>query len=179
MIIEINLQKFDNLRSTDLFYEAPTFWNRPSSLQGLMLKQFSRLKVKGIIHNINSTHNLVINIKIVQTVLNDKHIFTLIEYMYQMVGPHIWGYSTPIASNLHETKAVAWTMARHSNCWFCWFGKSDTVFASHYLRYIPVSDIQGLHQFGPLILAPQLTAARRSQVHGLILASDWNTCCIV
>lgn len=61
--------------------------------------------------------------------------------------------------------AVTSMMVQHSNCTLsvimegC-FGKSDTVFASHYLRDISVTNVQGL-QFGLLVLAQQPTTAHQ------------------
>ncbi|XP_046542522.1 uncharacterized protein LOC124252889 [Haliotis rubra] len=65
----------------------------------------------------------------------------------------------------HETRALASTMALHRNCSLqsimegC-FWRSDTVFASDYLWDLSVTYVEGLHEFGPLVLAQQLSLAR-------------------
>lgn len=72
----------------------------------------------------------------------------------------------PTANNPHEIRALASTMALHSNCSVptimegC-FWKSNTVFASHYLRDLAVEDVEGLQSFGPLVVAQQLTKPSR------------------
>lgn len=83
---------------------------------------------------------------------------TVILAAYDAAGlPH------PVASNPHEIRALASTMALHRNCSVpaimegC-FWRSTTVFASHYLRDLAVEDVQGLQTFGPLVVAQQLAA---------------------
>ena len=72
----------------------------------------------------------------------------------------------PSAHNPHEIRALASTMALHRNCSVpaimegC-FWRSNTVFASHYLRDLAVEDVQGLQSFGPLVVAQQLTRPSR------------------
>ena len=74
--------------------------------------------------------------------------------------------SPPKANNPHEIRALASTMALHRNCSVpaimegC-FWRSNTVFASHYLRDIAVADVEGLQSFGPLVVAQQLTNPSR------------------
>ena len=76
------------------------------------------------------------------------------------------GLPHPRAHNPHEIRALASTMALHSNksvtaimegC----FWRSSTVFSSHYLRNISVTDVEGLHSFGPLVVAQQVTKPDR------------------
>ncbi|XP_071084229.1 uncharacterized protein [Haliotis cracherodii] len=72
----------------------------------------------------------------------------------------------PRTNNPHEIRALASTMALHSNCTIktimegC-FWRSDTVFASHYLRDVTLEDIEGVRSFGPLVVAQQVTNPRR------------------
>ena len=72
----------------------------------------------------------------------------------------------PVANNPHEIRALASTMALHRNCSVptimegCYW-RSNTVFASHYLRDVAVEDVQGLQSFGPLVVAQQLTKPSR------------------
>ena len=76
------------------------------------------------------------------------------------------GLPPPSASNPHEIRALASTMALHRNCSVtsimegC-FWRSNTVFATHYLRDLSVQDVEGLQSFGPLVVAQQLTRPRR------------------
>ena len=76
------------------------------------------------------------------------------------------GLDPPVANNPHEIRAIASTMALHRNCSVpeimegC-FWRSNTVFASHYLRDLSVSDVEGLRSFGPLVVAQQLTKPQR------------------
>ena len=78
------------------------------------------------------------------------------------------GLDHPVAHNPHEIRALASTMALHRNCSIpsimegC-FWKSNTVFASHYLRDLAVADVEGLQSFGPLVVAQQLTRSQRPQ----------------
>ena len=75
------------------------------------------------------------------------------------------GLPPPKADNPHELRALASTMALHSNCSVvdivqgC-FWATDSTFASHYLRDVSVEDVRGLPSFGPLVLAQQLTHPR-------------------
>ena len=76
------------------------------------------------------------------------------------------GLEPPSAHNPHEIRALASTMALHSNCSVsaimegC-FWRSDTVFANHYLRDLAVEDVKGFHSFGPMVVAQQLTKPRK------------------
>ena len=76
------------------------------------------------------------------------------------------GLPPPEASNPHEIRAIASTMALHRNCTVgsimegC-FWRSNSVFASHYLRDLAVEDVEGMQSFGPLVVAQQLTTTRR------------------
>ena len=71
------------------------------------------------------------------------------------------GLPAPTWARPHELRAVAASMALHSNisvqnivqgCF--WAG--DSTFASHYLRDMSVEDVEGLKSFGPLVLAQQI-----------------------
>ena len=76
------------------------------------------------------------------------------------------GLPHPASDHPHEIRALASTMALHRNCSVpqimegC-FWRSNTVFASHYLRDLAVLDVQGLQSFGPLVVAQQLTKPSR------------------
>ena len=76
------------------------------------------------------------------------------------------GLDPPVASNPHELRALSSTMALHRNCSVAdimegCFWKSNTVFASHYLRDLSVTDVEGLRSLGPLVVAQQLTKPSR------------------
>ena len=77
------------------------------------------------------------------------------------------GLPPPATYNPHEIRAVASTMALHSNISIqtimegC-FWTSNTVFASHYLRNVSVQDVKGSSSFGPLVVAQQLSTHRRA-----------------
>ena len=71
------------------------------------------------------------------------------------------GLPAPTWARPHELRAVAASMALHSNisvqnivqgCF--WAG--DSTFAAHYLRDMSVEDVEGLKSFGPLVLAQQI-----------------------
>jgi integrase len=74
----------------------------------------------------------------------------------------------PASINLHETRAIASTMALHSNCSLsdimqgC-FWKSQSVFSSHYLRDVEVVDKDEIMKMGPVVFAQRvsLPATRR------------------
>ena len=76
------------------------------------------------------------------------------------------GLDPPSTNNPHEIRALASTMALHRNCSVssimegC-FWRSNTVFASHYLRDLSVTDVEGLRSFGPLVFAQQLTRPQK------------------
>lgn len=61
-----------------------------------------------------------------------------------------------IANNPHEICVVALMMALHSNCSSraimegC-FLRSDSVFASHFLKDVTLEDVEGIQSFGPLL----------------------------
>ena len=77
--------------------------------------------------------------------------------------------SPPSAINLHETRAIASTMALHRNCSLseimqgC-FWKSQSVFSSHYLRDLEVQDKFDTMTLGPMVFAQRasLPVVRRS-----------------
>ncbi len=71
------------------------------------------------------------------------------------------GLPAPSSSRPHEIRAVAASMALHANIAVAdivkgCFWAGDSTFANYYLRDVAVQDVQGLHSFGPLVLAQQL-----------------------
>ena len=76
------------------------------------------------------------------------------------------GLDPPSSNNPHEIRALSSTMALHRNVSVpeimegC-FWRSNTVFASHYLRDLSVSDVEGLRSLGPLVVAQKLTKPSR------------------
>ena len=71
------------------------------------------------------------------------------------------GLPSPTWARAHELRAVAASMALHSNISVqtivqgC-FWRGDSTFATHYLRDMSVQDVEGLKSFGPLVLAQQI-----------------------
>ena len=71
------------------------------------------------------------------------------------------GRPPPTSAKAHETRALASSFALHSNVALtdilkgC-FWRGDTTFANYYLRDLAVADVEGVHSFGPLVLAQQV-----------------------